>query len=60
MRAASDPVRDAWPESVDEVLGGDQAIMLATVTPAKGVVLMPVTNFAVRDRAKGTITARLG
>lgn len=47
----------SWPDDVDAVLAGDQALMLGTVTPAKGVVLMPVTNFAVRDRNKGTITA---
>jgi hypothetical protein len=46
-----------WADDVDEVLSADQAIMLATVTPAKGVVLMPVTNFAVRDRDAGTLTA---
>src|SRR2546429_874988 len=49
--------RLTWPDDVDEVLAGDQAIALATVTPAKGVVLMPVTNFAVRDRWAGTIEA---
>ena len=47
----------SWPDSVDEVLAGDQTIMLATVTPAEGVVLLPVTNFAVRDREAGTVTA---
>lgn len=45
-----------WPDSVDEILGGDQAVMLAYRTPASGVVLAPVTNFAVRDRDAGTIT----
>lgn len=45
-----------WPDTVDEVLAGDQAVMLAYVTPARGVVLTPVTNFAVRDREAGTIT----
>jgi hypothetical protein len=45
----------AWPDSVDEVLGGDQAVALALVTPASGVVLMPVTNFALRDRGLGTV-----
>src|SRR3954471_24675801 len=46
-----------WANHVDAILAGDQAVMLATVTPAKGVVLMPVTNFAVRDQEAGTITA---
>ena len=48
---------DHWPDRVDEVLGGDHVIMLAYVTPAKGVVLLPVTNFALRDREAGTISA---
>ena len=47
----------AWPDAVDEIFGGDCVVMLAYVTPASGVVLTPVTNFAVRDRAAGTITA---
>ena len=44
-----------WPLVVDEILGGDQAVALAHVTPASGVVLTPVTNFALRDRAAGTM-----
>ncbi len=47
----------SWPEAVDEVLAGDQTIMLATVTPASGVVLLPVTNFVLRDRATATLRA---
>jgi hypothetical protein len=46
----------SWPEKVDQVLAGDQAIALAHRTPALGVVLSPVTNFAVRDRDAGTVT----
>lgn len=46
----------AWSGAVDEVLGGDQVVMLASVTPAGGVVLTPVTNFATRDRAAGRVT----
>jgi hypothetical protein len=46
-----------WPDRVDEILDGDQVVMLAYVTPAKGVVLLPVTNFAVRDREAGRLTA---
>jgi hypothetical protein len=45
-----------WPDPVDEILGGDQAVALAHVTPARGVVLTPVTNFALRNRASGTVT----
>jgi hypothetical protein len=44
-----------WPDAVDEILGGDQAVALAYVTPAQGVVLTPVTNFALRDRKAGTL-----
>jgi hypothetical protein len=44
-----------WPDPVDEILGGDQAVVLAHVTPASGVVLSPVTNFGLRDRDAGTL-----
>src|SRR5918999_5476397 len=47
----------AWPDGADEVIGGDQVVALASVTPAKGVVLTPLTNFGLRDRAAGTLTA---
>lgn len=46
----------SWPDTVDEILAGDQAVMLASVTPASGVVLGPVTNFAAHDRDAGTVT----
>ena len=46
-----------WSDEVDEVLGGDQAVMLGTVTPGGGVVLTPLTNFGVRDREAGTLEA---
>lgn len=45
-----------WPEAVDQVLGGDQGVALAYVTPARGVVVAPVTNFGMRDRDAGTVT----
>ncbi|MBW8482109.1 pyridoxamine 5'-phosphate oxidase family protein [Actinomadura parmotrematis] len=45
-----------WPDGVDEIFGSDQAVMLAGVTPARGVVQVPVTNFGVRDRDAGTLT----
>ena len=45
-----------WPDAVDEILDGDHVVALAYVTPASGVVLLPVTNFGVRDRAAGTFT----
>ena len=46
-----------WPDEVDEIIGGDQVVMLATVTPRQGVILTPLTNFGVRDRAAGTLQA---
>ena len=45
-----------WPDEVDEILDGDHVVMLAYVTPASGVVLLPVNNFATRDRDAGTIS----
>jgi len=47
---------DHWPVEVDEILCGDQAVALAHRTPARGVVLTPVTNFALRDRKAGIVT----
>ena len=44
-----------WPDEVDEILAGDIAVALASVTPAKGVVIAPLTNFGMRDREAGTI-----
>jgi Pyridoxamine 5'-phosphate oxidase len=46
-----------WPDAVDEILGGDQAVALATVTPARGVIITPLTNFAIRDRDAATLEA---
>jgi hypothetical protein len=46
-----------WSDEVDEILDGDHALMLAYATPANGVVLLPVSNFAVRDRNAGTVTS---
>ena len=45
-----------WPQAIDEILDGDQVVALGYVTPASGVVLLPVTNFGVRDRDAGTVT----
>jgi hypothetical protein len=47
---------EPWSDPVEEVLAGDHVTMLAYVTPAKGVVLLPVSNFAEHDRAAGTVT----
>jgi hypothetical protein len=46
-----------WSATVDEILDGDHVVMLAYVTPAKGVVLLPVNNFALRDREAGSLRA---
>jgi hypothetical protein len=46
----------AWPEPVDEILGADQALLFAHVTPASGVVLTPLTNTGLRDREAGKMT----
>jgi hypothetical protein len=46
----------SWPETVDEILASDQAVAMAQVTPASGVVLTPLTNFGIRDRHAGTVT----
>jgi hypothetical protein len=45
-----------WPDAVDEILDGDHVVALAYATPANGVVVLPVTNFGVRDREAGTVT----
>ena len=46
-----------WPDHVDEILGGDQAVALGVLTPARGVSLAPLTNFRARDREAGTLRA---
>jgi hypothetical protein len=46
-----------WPNNVDEILASDQVVALAYCTPAQGVVLTPLTNFGLRDREKGTLSA---
>jgi hypothetical protein len=45
-----------WPDEVDAVLGGDHVVGLGYITPARGVVVTPVTNFGLRDRAGGRIS----
>lgn len=45
-----------WPPEVTEILAGDQATALAYVTPASGVVVLPVTNFGLFDEERGTVT----
>jgi hypothetical protein len=46
----------SWPEDLDQIVDGDHAVMLAYVTPARGVVLAPVSNFGIHDRAAGVVT----
>jgi nitroimidazol reductase NimA-like FMN-containing flavoprotein (pyridoxamine 5'-phosphate oxidase superfamily) len=45
-----------WPEEIEEILAGDHVVALAYPTPAKGVVILPLTNFGVRDREAGALT----
>lgn len=44
-----------WPIALEEILAGDQVVGLASVTPAKGVVIAPMTNFALHERQSGTV-----
>jgi hypothetical protein len=53
---ASSIVPTAWPDAVDEILAGDHAVALAYVTPARGVVITPVSNFGLHNRATGVVT----
>ncbi len=46
----------AWPDAVDEVIAGDAAAGVAYLTPAKGVVITPMSPLGVRDRERGTVT----
>lgn len=45
-----------WSERVEEILDGDHAVVLAYATPARGVVLAPVSNFGLHNRAEGVVT----
>jgi Pyridoxamine 5'-phosphate oxidase len=45
-----------WPDHLHEIVEGDHVVMLAYVTPAKGVVLLPLSNMGVNDREAGTVT----
>lgn len=46
----------AWPDSADEIFDCDQTVALAKTTPAAGVTLSPLTNFALRDRGEARMT----
>ncbi|WP_319448513.1 MULTISPECIES: hypothetical protein [unclassified Mycobacterium] len=45
----------SWSTQLDGVLAGDQVVGVAAVTPARGVVIAPMTNFAVHDRQAGVV-----
>jgi hypothetical protein len=45
-----------WSDAVDEILASDQAVAGGYVTPAGGVVLLPLTNTGLRDREAGRVT----
>src|SRR4051794_1194238 len=42
-----------WSPWRDEICDGEHAVMLASATPAEGVVLTPVTNFGLYDAEAG-------
>jgi hypothetical protein len=46
----------SWSDEVDEILAGDLAAGLAYLTPAKGVVIVPMAPLGLRDREAGTVT----
>ena len=50
-----DSMAKPWPDEIEEVLCGDQALALAYVTPARGVVVAPVSNFGMHDASAGTL-----
>ena len=41
---------------MDEILDGDHVVALAYATPANGAVILPLSNFGIRDRDAGTIS----
>ena len=45
-----------WSDEVDEILGGDLAVALAYLTPAKGVMISPMAPLGLRDHEAGTLT----
>ncbi|HKJ35297.1 MAG TPA: hypothetical protein VKA36_01910 [Solirubrobacterales bacterium] len=45
-----------WSDEVDDVIGGDAAAGVAYLTPAKGVVITPMSPLGLRDRERGTVT----
>ena len=45
-----------WSDEVDDILAGDMTAGLAYPTPAKGVVIIPMSPLGIRNRAAGTVT----
>jgi hypothetical protein len=45
-----------WTDEIDEVMNGDAAAGVAYLTPAKGVVITPMSPIGLRDRERGTLT----
>jgi hypothetical protein len=45
-----------WSDDVDEILASDLAAGFAYLTPAKGVVIVPMAPLGIRDRDAGTVT----
>ncbi len=45
-----------WDDRIDEILNGDAAAAVAYLTPAKGVVITPMSPIGLRDRERGTLT----
>ncbi len=45
-----------WDDRIDEILNGDAAAAVAYPTPAKGVVITPMSPLGLRDRERGTVT----
>lgn len=45
-----------WDDDIDDIITGDAAVGFASVTPAGGVVIMPMAPLGLRDREAGTVT----
>ena len=45
-----------WSDEIDDILAGDLVVGLADLTPAKGVVISPMSPLGLRDRDAGTVT----
>ena len=45
-----------WSDEVDDVLAGDMTVGLAYLTPARGVVIIPMSPLGIRNRVEGTVT----